>query len=63
MKDVTPSDCIKEVLILIYGLNKEIKHNIKIKKKTAENYYIINSEWMNQFKEKFNYSKNQRILS
>ena len=57
MKDVTPSDCIKEVLILIYGLNKEIKHNIKIKKKTAENYYIINSEWMNQFKEKYNYSK------
>ena len=35
MKDVTPSDCIKEVLILIYGLNKEIKHNIKIKKKNC----------------------------
>ena len=55
-------DYILETLILIFGLNKEIKQKIKNKIKNSENYYLINFEWMKQYKEYFNYSEIGKIL-
>jgi len=55
-------DYILETLILIYGLNKEIKQKIINKLKNSECYYLINFEWMKQFKEYFNYSEISKIL-
>ena len=55
-------DYILESLILIYGLNKDIKQKIKNKKKNSESYYLINFEWIKQVKEYFNYSEISKIL-
>ena len=55
-------DDILETLILIYGLNKDIKQKIKNKIKNSESYYLINFEWMKQFKEYFNYLEISKIL-
>ena len=50
-------DCIYETMILLYGLEKEIKNKIKNKIKDIDKYYLINFEWMKQFKEYFSYFK------
>ena len=50
-------DSILKVIILLFGLNKEIKDKMNSKIKKMEKYYLINSEWMKQFKNKFNYQE------
>ena len=53
-KSIIP-EFIIETLILLYGLEKDIKHKIKTKYKEIEKYYLINYDWINQFKVNFNY--------
>ena len=49
-------DFIFETIILLYGLNEDIKNKVKEKIKDPEKYYLINYEWIEKFKECFNYS-------
>ena len=46
---------IIEIFILLYGLEKDIKHKIKTKFKDIQKYYLINYEWIKQLKDNFNY--------
>jgi len=49
-------DLVIKIMILLYGLNKEIKNKMKKKLKKPEKYFLINSEWIRQFKNNYNYS-------
>ena len=48
-------DLIIKIMILLYGFNKEIKEKMKGKIKKSEKYFLINSEWIKQFKNNYNY--------
>ena len=52
----TIPEFIIETLILLYGLEKDIKHKIKTKYKDIEKFYLINYDWIKQLKDNFNYS-------
>ena len=54
-KSIIP-EYIIETLILLFGLEKDIKHKINIKCKDIEHFYLINYDWIKQLKEIFNYS-------
>ena len=55
-------DYILKKLILLYGFTKEIQAKIKaqlnpLSNITYENYFIINGEWLNKYKEFYNYDQ------
>ena len=49
------SEYILKKLILLYGFSLEIKHLAKTN--YSENFYLINAEWLNKFKDFYNYNK------
>ena len=49
-------DLVLKIIILLYGFNKELKDKMKGKLKKSEKYFLINSEWIKQFKNNYNYS-------
>ena len=48
-------ELVIKIMILLYGFCKEIKDKMKRKIKKPEKYYLINSDWIKQFKSKYNY--------
>ena len=61
-------DYILRKLILLYGFTKEIQSKIReaqlnpLSYITYENYSIINGEWLNKFKEFYNYEQIAKII-
>ena len=49
------SEYILKKLILLYGFSLEIK--LLAKTNYSENFYLINAEWLNKFKDFYNYNK------
>ena len=59
--DIVPV-CILEKLILLYGFGKELyfkscSNKEPLSETVWENYYLINGEWINKYKEFYNYSQ------
>ena len=62
LNEVLVPDNIIKKLILLYGFNFELqkKTNLlfnQLKEPLFENYYIINSDWINKFKDFYNYKE------
>ena len=50
-------DCIFEFLIRVYLLTKDIKHKISAKSKESDNYYLINSNYLEKIKMAYRYNE------
>ena len=64
--NIVPEYILKK-LILLYGFGKELYYKSKsftdpLRGTTGENYYLINGEWINKFKEFYNYSQIKTLL-
>ena len=64
--NIVPEYILKK-LILLYGFGKELYNKSKsytdpLRGTTGENYYLINGEWINKFKEFYNYSQIKTLL-
>ena len=55
------SEYILKKLILLYGFSLEIK--LLAKTNYSENFYLINAEWLNKFKDFYNYNKITVLIS
>ena len=50
-------DCIFELFIRIYYLNKHIRELIKTKSEISEDYYIVNHDFLEDIKMRYNYNE------
>ena len=48
-------NCIYAFLILMYKFNKDLKRKIDLKNKKEEKYNILNADFLNNLKQKYNY--------
>ena len=57
-------DYILKKIILLYGANKETLFGIEgpLTNVVFENYFLINGEWINKFKEFYNYNQIANII-
>jgi len=50
-------DFILEFLILLYKLSKDIKYKLATKDKSSEELFIINADFLNEIKKRYNYNE------
>ena len=55
-------NCILKILILYYGLNKDINNKRMKEIKESEKFYLINYEFIKQLKKCFNYSEISEVI-
>ena len=61
--DVQPSNLIIDILILLYGNEKELEQLYNKKNFCLKNYYLVNKDWVNKFKQLYHYNEIYNALS
>ena len=62
-QNIQPSNLIIDILILLYGNEKEVDILLTQTNYALKNYYLVNKEWLDKFKQIYHYNEIYNILS